>query len=186
MAVQPFVAGPAELYVHDGSIWNYLGYSESGARINWIRHFEDFMSDKSGSKMAADKQFFGYGALVSADLTLFNHGTLNIARRAIKSRAFGAIGAGDIGQLMMYQGNTYRFCIRQPYANAALWGGVQKYPNMPEFIHFWHAVLIDDSEPVGTKRKVIPLVWEMMTYIDPCTGVGYFVDTNPGSLPAAC
>lgn len=186
MAVQPYVAGPAELYVHDGSIWYYLGYSESGVRINWIRHFDGVMTDKSGPKMEADKQFFGYGALVSADLTLYNHGVLNIARRAIKTRAFGAIGAGDIGQLMIYQGNTYRFCIRQPFANAALWGGVQKYPNMPEHLHFWHAVMIDDSEPAGSKRKVEPVVWEMMTYVDPCTGTGYFFDTVPGTLPAAC
>lgn len=186
MAVQPYVAGPAEIYVHDGSQFLFLGYSESGARIQWVRHYDDFFTDKSGSKMPADKQFMGLGALVSCDLTLFNHTTLNIARRCIKSRAFGAMGAGDIGQLMIYQGNTYRLNIRQPYANAALWGNVQDFPGMPENIHFLHAVMIDESEPVGTKRKVIPVVWEMMCYVNPCDGVGYFFDTNPGTLPAAC
>jgi len=183
---QTYVPGPAEIYIHDGSAWNFLGYSESGARINWIRHFDDVMTDKSGSKMPADKQFMGYEALVSCDLTHFNHTVLNIARKAIANTSFGALAAGGIGQLMIQQGNTYRLNIRQPYANAALWGGVQKFPGMPEHYHFWHAIMIDESDPVGTKRKVIPVVWHMMHYVNPCSGVGTFFDTNPGTLPAAC
>ncbi len=182
MAAQPYVAGPAEIYIHDGSNFLFLGYSESGARINWIRHFEDMMTDKSGSKMPADKQFMGLGALVSVDLTQFNHTVLNIARRCIRGRSFGDIQYGDIGQMMVAQGNTYRFNLRQPYA--ALFPNL--YPGMPENIHFLNAIMIDESEPVGTKRKVIPLVWEMMAPINPCTGIASFFDTNPGTLPAAC
>lgn len=183
---QPYVAGPAEIYIHNGSAFQFLGYSESGARIQWIRHFDDVMTDKSGPKMPADKQFMGLGALVSCDLTHFNHGVLNTARRSIKTRAFGAMGAGDIGQLMIHQSNTYRLNIKQPYADPALWGGSDLYPNMPLNIHFWHAIMIDENEPLGTKRKVIPLVWEMMCYVNPCTGTGYFFDTSPGSLPSPC
>ena len=182
MSAQPYVAGPAEIYIHDGTAWNFLGYSESGARINWIRHFEDTHTDKSGSKMTADKQYMGLGALVSCDLTQFNHVVLNIARRCIRGRAFGDIQPGDIGQMMVAQGNTYRFNIRQPYASLF----PTLYPGMPENIHFLNAVMIDESEPVGTKRKVIPLVWEMMAPINPCTGIGAFFDTNPGTLPASC
>lgn len=183
---QPYVAGPSEIYIHDGSAWNFLGYSESGARIQWTRFFEDYFTDKAGTRMPADKQFMGLGALVSVDLTNYNHAVLNIARKIIKSRAFGAVGAGDIGSMMMYQGNTYRFNIKQPYADPSLWGGSNLYPNMPLNIHFQHAVMLDESETASTRRKVHSLVWEMMCYINPCTGVGAFFDTNPGSLPAPC
>ncbi len=186
MSAQPYVAGPAEIFIHDGTSFLFLGYSESGVRINWLRHFENTMTDKSGPKMPADKQFMGLGALVSCDLTQFDHGVLNIARRCIKGRAFGAIQNGDIGQMMVAQGNTYRLNIRQPYADPALWGGTNLYPNMPLNLHFLNAILIDESEPMGVKRKVIPLVWEMMAPINPCTGIGFFFDTNPGALPASC
>lgn len=183
---QPYVAGPGQFYIHNGTAWEFLGYSESSPRITWIRHFEDMMSDKSGMKMPADKQFMGLGALVSCDLTEYNHGVLNTARKIIKSRAFGAVGYGDIGQPMIGHGNTYRVNIRQPYADPALWGGSNLYPNMPLNLHFWHAILIDENETLGTKKKIHSLVWEMMCYINPCTGVGQFFDTNPGTLPAPC
>jgi len=186
MASQPYVSGPSELYVYDGTNWNFLGYSESGARIQWIRHYDEFISDKSGSKMPADKQFMGLGAMISADLTVFRHDTLNLARRTIAGRTFGAIANGDMGQLVMYQGNDFRFCLHQPYANPALWGGQNKFPNMPEYLHFWHTTLVDDSETAGTKRKTVAVVFEATTYIDPCTGTGYFFDTNPGTLPTPC
>jgi hypothetical protein len=182
MAVQPYTAGPAEIFIHDGSNFLFLGYSESGARINWIRHFTDYMTDKSGPKMPADKQFMGLGALVSCDLTQFSHAALNIARRCIRTSSFGALAYGDLGQMMVAQGNTYRFCIRQPYA--VLFPAT--YPGMPAHIHFKHAVMIDENEPVGTKAKIIPIVWEMMCPINPCTGIGDFFDTNPGTLPYSC
>lgn len=183
---QPYVAGPAQIFVHDGSNFLFLGYSESGVRINWIRHFDDYMTDKSGTKMPADKQFMGLGALVSCDLTQFNHAVLNIARRCIRGRSFGDIQNGDIGQMMVAQGNTYRLNIRQPYADPALWGGSNLYPGMPLNIHFLNAIMIDESETAGTKRKINSLVWDMMAPINPCTGIGSFFDVNPGTLPAAC
>lgn len=183
---QPYVAGPSEIYIHDGSNFLFLGYSESGARVQWTRFFEDYFTDKSGSKMPADKQYMGLGALVSCDLTHYNHSVLSIARKTIRNRAFGALGYGDIGQMMIAQGNTYRLNIKQPYADPALWGNSNLYPNMPLNVHFSHAILIDESETMGTKRKIHSLVWEMMCYVNPCTGVGVFVDTNPGTLPSPC
>jgi hypothetical protein len=186
MAAQTYVPGPAEIYIHDGSSWGFLGYSESGARIQWIRHFEDVMNDKSGPRMPADKQYMGEEALISADLKLFDHLVWNVARRNIRGRAFGAGANGDLGSLMIQQNNAYRLNIRQPYANAAVWGGTNKFPNMPENYHFWFAFLIDESEPVSTKAKTVPAVWQAMTYVNPCTGAHTFFDTTPGSLPSAC
>lgn len=187
---QTYVPGPAEIYINlvanASTGWLFLGYSESGVRINWIRHYEDVMTDKAGPKQPADKQFMGMGALVSVDLKNFTHTNLNYVRRAIKGRSWGSMNAGDLGSLMIQQDNTIQVCIRQPYANASVWGGNTPFADMPEAYRFYHAVLIDDSEPVSVKAKVVPLVWEMMNYVNPCTGVGYFFDTTPGTLPTPC
>lgn len=186
MASQTYVPGPAEVYVHDGSAWGFLGYSEGGVRIQWLRHYEDVINDKSGPRMPADKQMMGLGALISCDLKHFDHGVLNVARRNIRGRSFGAGVLGDLGSLMIQQGHAYRLNIRQPYANTAVWGGQNKFPNMPEHHHFQYAFMIDESDPMGTKAKVIPVVWEAMVYVNPCTGAWDFFDTVPGSLPSAC
>lgn len=178
---QPYVAGPAEIYVHDSSQWLFLGYSESGVRLQWTRFWEDYFSDKAGTKMPADKQMMGLGAMLSVDLTSYNHTVLNTARRVITGRAFGAGVAGDVGAMMIHGGHTRRLNIRQPYAaNQSL------YPGMPENLHFYHSIMLDESETMGTKRKIHSLVWELMCYVNPCTGAWVFFDTTPGTLPSPC
>ena len=54
---------------------------------------------------------------------------------------------------VIYQGNTYRLNIKQPYADPSLWGGSNLYPNMPLNVHFQHAVMLDESETASTSRK---------------------------------
>jgi hypothetical protein len=185
MAVQPYVAGPSEIYIYDRTSWNFLGYSQSGARVQWIRQYEDFYDDKAGTKNPADVQFMGMEALISVDFTRFSHAALSIARRYVRARAFGAGTLGDIGTLMMYQANDMKLCIRQPFANSSVYGS-SVYPNMPEHINFLHVIVVDDSEPMGTKAKVVPMVFRALNYVNPCNGNWEFFDTNPGSLPAAC
>ncbi len=118
------------------STLQFLGYSETGMRIDIRETFDDIHADLLGPRIPIDVQHFQADALITGDLIRWNEGVLQI----IEDRSFmGAGGTGasrgvisrqEVGALMLAQGKTYRFLCDAPNTGLAVFPGMVPY-NFP-------------------------------------------------------
>lgn len=174
-----YVPGQAQIFTGTGGggALEFLGTTESGATIQYMRGLEPVMADLAGTQFPFDVQWMGQIAFVRFSIRIFNWDVLDRCQASPAASA-GALLAGEMGTPILASGNGKRLLVNYPYAGSPL------YPNMPLCRNFHTAILETDTEDVSTRAQVIPMVWVCHKRIDPATGAGTLFDLSRAGMPA--
>lgn len=171
---QPYVTGPAHLYVGLGASFAplYLGTAERTPRIEIRPAWDAVFNDIAGGKIPLDWLYEGEEAFVTADVTRWNEPVYTLLSARPRTSTAGAVQGqnvpGDIGTLLISENFAFPLWIQFPYVGkAAMAAG-----NLPPGYRFIAAWLEgpDDLDNLGTMARKTRLVFHC--------GRAYALSTN--------
>jgi hypothetical protein len=175
MAAQFWVPGPSYVQVGTGAsgALAHLGWSESGISVEFNSEFEDVMCDLGGQKIGTDQIYHGQDATITADIVRYDEAVMNALLARIQGGTTGAVGAGQIGSLMIGQALTQRLLIVCPYSTQT------SYTGMTAAYNFLNTYLVGVSKvELGSKVKKYRAVWRAVPSWTVSGGLGSTVLFN--------
>lgn len=167
---QPFVPGPAPIFVSDSSsaIPFFLGYSERGVSFSHDPSYVPYYCDLGGAT-PLDFSYQGESMMIHLDLVRWNPAVLRTIQDVIDhDGAFGNPGsapgvdvAGEIGTLMAYQNAGQMLWVAFPYANS------QAFAGNPPGYRFPCAILEREGLPEhGSKPAKVSMSFRAVRNLD--------------------
>lgn len=178
---QPYVTGPAHMYVQSGGSPVYLGTAERTPRIEVRPGQIPVMNDIGGPVVPFDMMYSGEEAFISADLTRWNNSVLQtILGRPIVGSPPGADSFGSIGTIISYEGMGFVFYIVFPYSSKPA------YSTQEAGYRFFSCYVIgpDDHYSLGTNPRKIHLAIHALRVYDPASQSLSLFDFNVADAQA--
>lgn len=176
----PHVNGPAHIYYapFETNDWAYFGTSESGVKLVNQKQYDPVMNDIAGPKVPMDETFASKISYIIAIMTRWDENVYQIMSNAPAGNPLiPSIAPGEIGALMFGQGGAFRLAIAAPY------GGTFNDPL--SYVYYGVRLHQDEQEPLGTRHKKLPLIWEAKpVYVIASQSFKIYDTVNPGlTLP---
>jgi hypothetical protein len=158
----------------------FLGTSEQAPKIELHDEWEPIFNDLSG-KVPYDMSYQGEMAHTFASLTRWNEPVLAVIQKRTRLGANirGLDQIGDIGSLMLTQGQAYTLWVVFPFVtNPAFSTG-----GMPAGYRFPASYLKGpDDMPIGTRARKVGIIWESLRAYDPTRGLFLLYDHNMAAV----
>lgn len=186
---QPYVTGPAGIWVNVAGAPAFLGHCERSPSIQIRPYYTPVFSDFAGQRVPLDMIYDGEEAMVSLDLTRYNESVYTVLSSRPGAAIRGTNIPGDIGTLMLLEGRTFDMWVTFPYAAKAVMSsgvGLTSGGAMPAGYHFYAAYLEgpDDLGPLGTTARRLRLNFHCIrNFAADATGATFFLyDHNMTSV----
>lgn len=165
---QPYVTGPAHVFVEVTGGVAYLGTTERTPKILIRPAWEPLFND-IGGKVPFDMSYEGEEAFISGDFNRFNESVYaDMAARAsaLSAPVRGIDTPGNIGALMLTEKLTINLWMLFPYTAKPAMNPAGNA--MPSGYHFYATYLVgpDELEPLGTTPRKIRLIWHALRIFD--------------------
>ena len=158
--------GPAHVFLGIGANGAplYLGTTEHTPRIRVRPGWSPVFNDIAGGVIPYDMVYEGEEAFISGDWNRYNEQTLSIMQARPRHNATGSVRgvniAGDIGTLMLTEGQAYAMYLYFPYSSKPAYVAA----GMPAGYHFYAVFLEgpDDMDRLGTIDRINRLQWHAL------------------------
>lgn len=198
MPASPYVAGAVPVFIGtyaggpivSGSsidapaIIGFLGHTENGLDVQFEHKFDPFRVDLGGS-VEADQSYQGTTAVITATLSRWDDEVYQTLVGGPVNAFLGSDVPGDIGTLMVQEGNVQQVILPFPYQAKSA------YSTQIAGLRFFACTLVQDNwKALGTRPRLLSLSWRANRVFVPGVtnefGYGAWVlfDETIGGLPS--